>query len=223
MKISTLSLTLAAALFISGCQSLPPTEAEPAVAVAPSIEPAACPVCPLLECPEPEVREVIVTQYVTVPAAPVAATPVLAGELSVRGAVEWAFVEPGEVFLKARIDSGAETSSMHAENIQLVEKDGKRYVRFSIQHPDTKELIPLERRLHRRIVVKQNVDAPPDRRYVVRMWVSVGKTRSWLDVSLSDRNDFEYALLLGRDLLMDEFVIDVSKRYTQAKKRPEVN
>lgn len=219
MNSITRSMALAATFALAGCQSLP-QETAPETPEAPVQEVVACPVCPVVECPElvpqePVIKEKVVTKYLP--------APVTSDSTSVIGAVEWAYVEPGDIFLEARIDSGAETSSIHAENIQLLEKDGKRYVRFSLTHPDTQENIFLERRLHRRIVVKQNIDAPPDRRYVVRMWVTIGKTRTWLDVSLSDREDFEYELLIGRNMLMDDFLIDVSKRHTQPKKRPESN
>lgn len=126
-------------------------------------------------------------------------------------------VEPGDLILEARIDTGAETSSIHAEDIQLIEKDGIRWIRFSLTDPKTNEEISLERRLHRRITVKQKTDEANEPRYVVRMWVTLGDTRTWLDVSLSDRNDFEFPLLLGRNMLIDTFAVDVSKHHTLPK------
>lgn len=204
-------LALPALLFLAGCQTLPPdsvTNECPAV--------LECPACTPSVCPEPTVVEKVVTKYVP---APQAATDEHA--IAVVGAVEWAFVEPGGIFLEARVDTGAETSSIHAENIQLLEKDGKRYVSFTLENPETKQIIPLERRLHRRVLIKQTGDSDSERRYVVRMWVTLGKKRTWLDVSLSDRDDFEYPLLLGRNMLVDEFIVDVARHHTQSKKRPE--
>jgi hypothetical protein len=130
-------------------------------------------------------------------------------------------VEPGDVVLEARIDTGAETSSIHAENIQLLEKDGTRWVRFSIPDPDGGEDIRLERRLHRRILIKQTGSDDYERRYVVRLWITLGDTRTWLDVSLSDRDDFEFPLLIGRNMLMDAFAVDVSQHHTLPKPVPE--
>jgi hypothetical protein len=126
-------------------------------------------------------------------------------------------VEPGDIILEARIDTGAETSSIHAENIQLIEKDGKRWVRFNLSNPQTGAAIPLERRLHRRILVKQKTGSGNDRRYVVRMWLTLGDTRTWVDVSLSDRDDFDFPLLIGRNMLMDNFSVDVSGHHTLPK------
>lgn len=204
-------LTVAAfVLILSGCQNMP-SQVEPIGEPSPQPSQVECPVCPELVCPAPQVVEKIVTKYKPAPIDENAPTII--------GAVEWAFVEPGDIALEARVDSGAETSSIHAEDIQVLEKDGKRYVRFSLEDPQSKKPIPLERRLHRTIIVKQNVEGTPDRRYVVRMWVTVGKTRTWLDVSLSNRSDFEYGLLLGRNMLVDDFIVDVSKHHTQPKKR----
>ena len=207
---------------LTACQTAPPKPAS--TPECPEVKPPECPVCEVAECPQLEVAP---TEKIVAPTPTPAPTPVPtpvpvpadgSGPMVI-GAVEWALVEPSNLIMEARIDTGAETSSIHAENIRLVEKDGKRYVQFSLLNRETGEHIPLERRLHRRIVVKQNTDAPPDRRYVVRMWVTLGASRIWLDVSLSDRDDFEYELLLGRNMLMDEFVVDVSKQHTQSKKK----
>ena len=213
------TLALAFSLALSGCQTTPPdTTAEPAACQA--AEPATCPACPVMACPEPEVVEKVVTQCE--PPSPVQCE---AGPMKSRypiiGDREWALVEPGDLVLEARIDTGAETSSIHAENIQLIEKDGKRWVRFTLENPQSGATIPLERRLHRRILVKTKAEGVKDRRYVVRMWVTLGDRRVWLDVSLSDRDDFEFPLLIGRNMLVDNFSVDVSQHHTLTKPTTE--
>ncbi len=144
------------------------------------------------------------------------AVPATAGELGlpVIGAVEWASVEPGNLRMEARIDTGAETTSIHAENIELVERDGKRYVRFELLDGEG-GLVPMEVRLRRRVLIKQH-EGEAERRYVVRMWVTLGDTRSRIDVNLSDREDFEYPLLIGRNFLVDAMIVDVSRQHTLA-------
>lgn len=209
---------------LAACQTAPPKPVD--ATVCPEVKPLECPVCEVTACPElplavpaPAPVENVVAP---VPVPEPAPTPAPAGVNgpTVIGAVEWALVEPSNLVMEARIDTGAETSSIHAEDIRLVEKDGKRYVQFTLLNRETGRQIPVERRLHRRIVVKQNTeDAPEDRRYVVRMWVTIGDSRIWLDVSLSDRDDFEYELLIGRNMLMDEFVVDVSKQHTQSRNK----
>jgi hypothetical protein len=153
-----------------------------------------------------------VTKIIAAERPPIATT---AGKLHlpIIGAIEWAKVEPSGLLFESRIDTGADTTSIHAENIQLIEKDGKRYVRFVLTDPGTGETLQQEVRLRRRVLIKQN-DGPRERRYVVRMWVTLGKTKSRIDVNLSDRSDFEYPLLIGRNFLTDSMIVDVSRHHT---------
>lgn len=216
LKISVRASSAITLLVLAGCQSTP-FEQEPDVVIAP--EPVECPVCVVPECPE----LIVLEPPVAAPIPAVIATPGLNGQLPIIGALEWARVEPSNLTLEARIDTGAETSSIHAEDIQAVEKDGKRYVRFKLENPETKEMISMERRVKRRIVVKQNIDGPLDRRYVVSLQVSLGDSSRWLELSLTDREYFEYPLLLGRNLLVDEFIVDVSKRHTLPKTTAQAN
>ncbi len=158
----------------------------------------------------------MIEKIVEVPAPqPPQATTAGDMHLPIVGEVEWVMVEPAALQLEARIDTGAETTSIHAEDIQLVEKDGKRYVRFNLLNEEGVK-IQQELRLRRRVLIKQQV-GEPERRYVVRMWVTLAGTRSRIDVNLSDREDFEYPLLVGRNFLVDSVIVDVSRRYTQGR------
>jgi len=167
---------------------------------------------PAPQCPAPAVVERIVTKIIPAELPPMATT---AGKmhLPIIGAVEWAKIEPSGLLVESRIDTGADTTSIHAEDIQLVEKDGKRYVRFVLIDAVNGEELQQELRLRRRVLIKQN-DGPYDRRYVVRMWVTLGKTKSRIDVNLSDRSDFKYPMLIGRNFLTDSMIVDVSRHHT---------
>lgn len=213
MRAFGYSTFVTSALFLAGCQTAPAVLTPD----CPVVEPVVCEVCEVCEvyevqqCPAPDVVE-------GPPTKPVQCSGTKdENGYSLIGEKEWALVEPGDLVLEARIDSGAETSSIHAENIQLIEKDGKRWIRFSLTDPATDEKVSLERRLHRRILIKQKTEGAHEPRYVVRMWVTLGDTRIWLDVSLSDRNDFEFPLLIGRNMLIDSFIVDVSKHHTLPK------
>ena len=133
--------------------------------------------------------------------------------LPIVGAIEWGRIEPAGLLLESRIDTGAVTTSVHADNIQLVEKEGKRYVRFVLTDPNSDEKVEQELRLRRRVLIKQS-GLPDTRRYVVRMWVTLGATTSRIDVNLSDRTGFEYPLLIGRNFLTDSMIVDVSRHHT---------
>jgi hypothetical protein len=137
--------------------------------------------------------------------------------LPIVGAVEWAKVEPSNLVLESRIDTGTDTTSIHAEDIQLIEKDGRRYVQFVLLDPSDGARHPQELRLRRRVIIKQN-NGPDDRRYVVRMWLTLGTSRARVDVNLSDRTDFEYPLLIGRNFLTDSLIVDVSRHHSVSGK-----
>ena len=187
------------ALLLSACSTVDP---EPTVCLP--VPEVVCPVCsPVQQCPD-------IAESANAVPAPVQT----AGELHlpIIGAVEWASIEPGDVRMEARIDTGAASTSLHAENVTLVERDGKRYVRFDVTDPATGESIPMEKRFKRRVLIKQT-SGDLERRYVVRMWITLGEVRARVDVTLSNREGFEFPLLIGRNFLTDTMIVDVSQQY----------
>jgi len=163
-----------------------------------------------LICPEPKTIEKVIEKIVRV-TVPVPAKTGGKLDLAIIGEVETVQVEPSKLRYAARIDTGAESSSIHAENIQLVERDGKRYVVFSLRDPATGALVSLERKFRRRVIIKQKV-GKPERRYVVKLWLTLGKVKELVEVTLTNRSDFKYKLLIGRNLLIDTAIVDVSRK-----------
>jgi hypothetical protein len=204
---------LLSTVLLSGCSFLLPQQGDRVSCPAPEIVdlPVGVP-AEKLQCPEPRVVEKLVTKIVT-PELPPMATTAGKMHLPIVGAVEMVRVEPADLMLEARIDTGAETTSIHAEDIQLVEKDGRRYVRFALLDRSSGQRVQQELRLRRRVLIKQSY-GPDERRYVVRMWLTLGNTRSRIDVNLSDRANFEYPLLVGRNFLTDSLIVDVSRHHT---------
>lgn len=207
IKFSSIFSQSLVLLLLSGCAVLSP-EHQP-VAVCPVLEE---PATTHQQCPPAKVIERIVTKEVPAKLPPMATT---AGKmhLPIVGAVEWVAVGRSELMMEARIDTGADTTSIHADRIQLIEKDGRRYVRFVLVEPETGREVRQELRLRRRVLIKQS-NGLRDRRFVVRMWVAVGNTRSHIDVNLTDRSDFEYPMLIGRNFLTDSLIVDVSRHHT---------
>lgn len=160
------------------------------------------------ECPagEPEVIERIVKRTVVVE------RPQAEGALTVIGAVEMVRVDPPGVQLEARIDTGATTSSIHADDKQEFERDGRRWVRFSLNDISDEALRHIELPVERTVLIKRH-NAESVRRHVVRMWVTLGDIRERIEITLADRGDFEYPLLIGRNFLTDTALVDVSRQY----------
>ena len=211
MRPQLLSLLLLL-LLLSGCSLVAPDRWGSNVCPAPEVIelPAEA-----AQCPAPQVVERVVTKLIPAALPPMATT---AGKmhLPIVGAVEWVKVEPSNLVLESRIDTGADTTSIHAEDIQLIEKDGRRYVQFVLLDPSNGARHPQELRLRRRVIIKQN-NGPDDRRYVVRMWLTLGASRARVDVNLSDRTDFEYPLLIGRNFLTDSLIVDVSRHHSMGR------
>lgn len=119
---------------------------------------------------------------------------------------------PGVKYL-ARIDTGAATTSIHAREVTRFERDGQRWVRFKIDDPKAKDSTTLERRLVRRVRIKK-AEAENDHRLTVMMTLRLGRITRQVEVSLSDRADMEFPVLIGRNFLLDTAVVDVSLRNT---------
>jgi hypothetical protein len=115
--------------------------------------------------------------------------------------------------VKAKLDSGADTSSLHAENIQRFKRGDISMIRFDIVDPDTGELIPLERPLARWVRIREH-DGSFQRRPVVWLWLCLGTHRRRVEVNLVDRSQFNYQLLLGRAALQGHAIIDPELSFT---------
>lgn len=122
--------------------------------------------------------------------------------------------------LKARVDTGAGTSSLHAEQIVEFERDGARWVRFRTfgQGDGSTEL---EAPVERYIRVRQASTDGVDRRPVVKLGVQLGRIEQSSEFSLTDREGMLYPVLLGRSFFMDIAVVDVSRKFVETQVRPE--
>jgi len=182
---------------MSGCSTIPSFGKKEPVLVAP-----ACPVCTQTPCPK-----------LAAPIIKVAKKTRGVLNLPVIGGIEDVVVDPLNFKFEARIDTGAKSTSIHAENIQLIEREGKRFVRFSLLDNNTNKLVELERRFRRKVIIKQQ-GGDNELRYVVTLWLTLGKTKDEVEVNLTDRSAYDYKLLVGRNLLTDRAIVDVSLRHT---------
>lgn len=135
------------------------------------------------------------------------------GDKQVVGAVEKVLITPPGEILSARIDTGAVTSSLDASDVELFERNGHDWVRFMIINPKTNKEYTLERRIVRNVKIIQAVTDDVERRPVVELEVTIGKTTQRAEFTLSDRKHMEYPVLIGRNILMDIMIVDVSKSH----------
>jgi hypothetical protein len=129
------------------------------------------------------------------------------------GYVERVMISEQGFSLKAKLDSGAETTSLDSRNIQRFRRGGERYVRFDVPDPETGELVTLERPLARTVRIRQH-SGPPIQRPVVRMWLCIGHIMQQVEVNLTPRSDFIYPLLIGRSAMRGSIIIDPEVTFT---------
>lgn len=165
----------------------------------------------ILECPEPEPADQPVCPPAPAPKCPVCPAAKVDGKMVV-GAVEQVVLDPPGITFVARIDSGSEGTSMHASDIVPFERDGKRWVRFTLDQPDPDaEPITLEREVVHRVRIRQAELDNVERRLVVIMQLSLGSFSDSVEISLTDRSHMEYPVLIGRNILRNIAVVDVSQ------------
>jgi ribosomal protein S6--L-glutamate ligase len=133
------------------------------------------------------------------------------------GWVEWlSLPELGLPSIKAKVDTGAKTSALHAAAIEPFEQDGKQFVRFFIQ-PDPNEpklritcTAPI---VDRRNVVSSNGEN--ELRYVIETDIKMAD-RVWkAELTLTNRENMVYRMLLGRRAIVDDMVVDPNTSFAQ--------
>lgn len=130
-----------------------------------------------------------------------------ARDLEILGWVENARLVDPAMALKAKLDTGAETSSLDAEVIKKFRKEGKRWVRFQLTDRESGASYIVVRERVRTIGIVQH-DGSTQRRPVVEMDVCIASRLIRTEVSLIDRSEFNYPLLLGRNALQTFALVD---------------
>ena len=144
-------------------------------------------------------------------------TPASIGNKEIIGAIEWLFMDPPGRHFRARVDSGAETSSLSASEIVEFERDGKDWIRFNFQDDDADDAVHFELPIKRTVLIRQVSSADPERRFVVEIDIRLGDQLQRTEFTLTDRSRMTYPVLLGRAFLMDLYVVDVSRSYTHER------
>lgn len=126
------------------------------------------------------------------------------------GKIEKVRLIPPNVVLKARIDTGAKTTSIDAREITPFERDGKEWVRFVLMD-GTKPYI-IEKKVIRTVQIKRH-GTESQLRYVIKMRIILGDISQLIEVSLNDRDAYLYPVLIGRNFLRDNCIVDVGKKF----------
>lgn len=122
--------------------------------------------------------------------------------------------------VKAKIDTGARSSALHAFDVHIIESNGASKVRFKV-HPyqkDTKQTIIAEADLIDRREVKSST-GHAQLRPVIETTVRLGD-RLWpIELTLTNRDVMGFRMLLGRQAIRKRFLVDAGKSFLQSHQK----
>ncbi len=138
------------------------------------------------------------------------------------GSEEWcAFPGLGIPAIKARVDSGAKTSCLHAYNIQPFNRGGEPWVSFEA-HP-LQNLRRPRVRCEARVLDKRTVrssSGDAEKRLVIKTSLSIGGSAWDIELTLTNRDSMGYRMLLGREAMMGRMLVDPSESFCLGEMPP---
>lgn len=138
------------------------------------------------------------------------------------GEVEPVTIKKVGFTMAARIDTGAQTSSLNAQDITPFERDGKRWVKFTVTDSKSGKSAEIKSKLSRTVEIKRH-GGDPIERPVVKLRTVLGAVEQVREFSLADRSSFEYPILIGRNFLNGGFIVDVSRKNSTSPMTEKVN
>lgn len=120
--------------------------------------------------------------------------------------------------IKAKIDTGAKTSALHASNIHPFHRQGKLYVHFTV-HPIQRtlkyETLCTAKVIDERTI--KNSGGHKELRYVIMTTITLGQMTWSIEMTLTNRDPMSFRMLLGRDALKNHSLIEPGKIFSQGK------
>lgn len=137
-------------------------------------------------------------------------------EKSIIGNQEWCCFRGLKIpLIKARIDSGAKTSSIQSTNIKQFKKGKETWVSFDVNpiQDNLSIVVHCESEIIDVRIVKSS-SGITDKRYVVKETITLGEHTFEIELTLANRDGMDFRMLLGREAMKDRFIVDPSKEYS---------
>lgn len=143
-----------------------------------------------------------------------------AGAKEVVGFIEKVTLYPGALQVKAKIDTGAFSTSLHCTTCdKTFERDGQQWVRFTVTNWRG-DSIELERPVVGRTTITRHFGASQER-LVITLPVCLGGVVKEREVNVVDRSGFNYQMLIGRNFLRGDFLVDPGEKYKVSQSCPD--
>ncbi|MCK0129031.1 RimK/LysX family protein [Erythrobacter sp. F6033] len=114
--------------------------------------------------------------------------------------------------IPAKVDSGARTSSLHGRVIEEIERDGKQFVRFAVDWDGAEHICEA---IHVDIRGITSSNGKTQQRYVIKTPLKIGSIEFRAEISLADRSDMKFPMLIGRSSLRRRFLVDSGYSWLQ--------
>lgn len=149
----------------------------------------------------------------------VAALPARAADLPMIGWLEKTAIEDTGLSIVAKVDTGADYSSLDARDIRRFKREGEPWVAFKIVD-DKGDDLELERRVFRYTKIRR-AGGDEQSRPTVILGLCVGAVYREVQVNLVNRSTLEYRMLIGRDFMQGRYVVDPARAYITSPTCPQ--
>lgn len=140
-------------------------------------------------------------------------------DLQLIGSEEWcAFEQLNIPAIRARVDSGAKTSSIQATEIKLSKKNKEDWVSFEVYPLQKNSKIKV--RCSAKVLDKRSIKGSfgiSEERLIIKTPITIGEDTFAIELSLANRNTMEFRMLLGREAMANRFVINPSVKHLRKK------
>lgn len=150
---------------------------------------------------------------VTFLVSPVETKQAMADQKTIIGWLEQVYLPQYDFVIKAKIDTGAKNSSIHAMDVEYVKKEKGEGSRIRFKTMDLKRryrIIEADVLREARIKKSRSITR---KRPEIELEICLGGVKKRIRVNLADRGEMNYRMILGRTALEGNFVVDVSKKY----------
>ncbi|EDL50511.1 RimK/LysX family protein [Erythrobacter sp. SD-21] len=120
--------------------------------------------------------------------------------------------------MPAKIDTGARTSSLHGTVLEEFERDGQRMVRFAVDF-EQQHVRQVCEAVHVDVRGITSSNGGTQYRYVIKTPLRIGDTEFRAEISLADRSDMKFPMLIGRSSLRRRFVVDSGYSWLQTPEK----
>ena len=140
-------------------------------------------------------------------------SPLSAKKKEVIGWLEMVRVFPGNLKIRAKLDTGAKVSSLNASNLEYLHINDKRWIRFKLYIRD-KIATTIEKQVLKTVSIKKR-DGGVEERPVIKIGICIGNVFKEIEVNLIDRSNLNYQLLIGRHDSKSMYLIDPLLTFTK--------